>query len=149
MMDNDLNNTPNVKLAVPFFMVKDMKASLNYYIKGLGFKMKFDWHDENGNVKWCWLEIGQAALMLQEYAANANITDQNSNQGIVIYFICEDALAIYNDILSRGIKASEPFVGNNMWVVEVKDPDGHKILFESSTDLPEETKYSNWILTKQ
>jgi len=148
-MDNDLNNTPNVKLAVPFFMVKDMKASLNYYIKGLGFKMKFDWHDENGNVKWCWLEIGQAALMLQEYAANANITDQNSNQGVVIYFICEDALAIYNDILSRGIKASEPFVGNNMWVVEVKDPDGHKILFESSTDLPEETKYSNWILTKQ
>ena len=142
------SSTSNVKLAVPFFMVKDMKTSLEYYINGLGFKMTHDWHDEKGNVKWCWLEIGKAALMLQEYAANANIPGQHS-KGVIVYFICEDALAIYNDILSRGIVASEPFVGNNMWVVEVSDPDGHKILFESSTDLPEETKYSDWKLTRQ
>ena len=143
-MSNASSNTPNVKLAVPFFKVKDMKASLDYYIKGLGFKMTYDWHDEKGNVKWCWLEIGKAALMLQEYAANAIIPDQNLNRGLVIYFICEDALAIYNDILSRGISAVDPFVGNNMWVVEVNDPDGYKIYFESSTDVPEETKYSDW-----
>ena len=148
-MSNDSTNTPNVNLAVPFFMVKDMKASLDYYIKGLDFKMTFDWHDENGNIKWCWLEIGKAALMLQEYPANANISAQVSNQSVVIYFICEDALAIYNDVLSRGIKASEPFVGNNMWVVELSDPDGHKIFFESSTNVPEETKYSDWILKEQ
>ena len=148
-MSNDSTNTPNVKLAVPFFMVKNMRASLEYYIKGLGFKMTYDWHDEKGNVKWCWLEIGKTALMLQEYAPNANVPYQNSNQSISIYFICEDALAIYKDVLSHGITASEPFVGNNMWVVEVNDPDGHKIFFESSTDVPEETKYSDWILTKQ
>jgi uncharacterized glyoxalase superfamily protein PhnB len=142
-------NDLNVKLAVPFFMVKDMQTSLDYYIKGLGFKMTFDWHDEKGNVKWCWLEIGKAALMLQEYAPNANIPDQNSNRSIAIYFICEDALAIYNDVLSHGIKAAEPFVGNNMWVVGLTDPDGHKIFFESSTDVPEETKYSDWKLNKQ
>lgn len=148
-MSDDLTNTSNVKLAVPFFMVKNMKTSLEYYITGLGFKMTLDWHDEQGNVKWCWLEIGKAALMLQEYAPNANIPDQNLNRSIAIYFICEDALAIYTDALSRGITAAEPFVGNNMWVVQLTDPDGHKIFFESSTDVPEETKYSEWKIKKQ
>jgi lactoylglutathione lyase len=148
-MSNDSTNTPNVKLAVPFFMIKDIKASLEYYIKGLGFKMTYDWHDDNGNVKWCWLEIGKASLMLQEYSPAANIPDINLNHSVTIYFICEDALIIYNEALNRGIKAAEPFVGNNMWVVELIDPDGHKIFFESSTDVPEETKYSDWILKKQ
>jgi hypothetical protein len=31
-----------------------------------------------------------------------------------------------------------------MWVVQVKDPDGYKISFESFTDVPEQTKYSEW-----
>jgi hypothetical protein len=111
--------------------------------------MTYDWHDDNGNVKWCWLEIGKASLMLQEYSPAANIPDINLNHSVTIYFICEDALIIYNEALNRGIKAAEPFVGNNMWVVELIDPDGHKIFFESSTDVPEETKYSDWILKKQ
>ncbi|HZU22292.1 MAG TPA: VOC family protein, partial [Terriglobales bacterium] len=63
----------NVKQAVPFFGVADMEASLRFYIDGLGFKLKYQWipgPDEGnpeGKIKWCWLEIGEAALMLQEF----------------------------------------------------------------------------------
>jgi hypothetical protein len=64
--------------------------------------------------------------------------------GVEIFFICEDALAIYEKISLNGISAAEPFVGNNMWVASLKDPDGYKISFESFTDVPEETKYSQW-----
>lgn len=63
-------------------------------------------------------------------------------QGVTIYFICEDALAIYNTLLVNGIQASKPFVGNGMWVTSQSDPDGYRINFESYTDIPEGTELS-------
>ncbi len=43
---------------------------------------------------------------------------------------------------SRGIKASRPVVGNGMWVTSLLDPDGYRIEFESCTDVPEDTEFS-------
>jgi predicted enzyme related to lactoylglutathione lyase len=137
----------NVKQAVPFFMVKDMDSSINFYVNGLGFSMTESWTGQ-GKIKWCWLNIGDAALMLQEVDKKEDVSKEKTGEGVEIFFICEDALAIYTQITSNGIFASEPFVGNNMWVVQVKDPDGYKISFESFTDVPEETKYSQWNNTK-
>ena len=133
----------NVKQAVPFFMVKDMEASVNFYVKGLEFSMTESWV-HNGKLKWCWLVIDSVALMLQEYDEKTNMPKDKAGEGVEIFFICEDALAIYTSITSNGVPTSEPFVGNKMWVVQVKDPDGYKISFESFTDVPEETKYSEW-----
>jgi hypothetical protein len=31
-----------------------------------------------------------------------------------------------------------------MWVTVVKDPDGYTLDFESATDVPEDTKFSEW-----
>lgn len=138
-----MSNPANVKQAVPFLMIKDMNSSLAFYLDGLGFTMKLKWMPE-GKLKWCWLEIGNAALMLQEYNSEANIPGSKHGEGVEICFVCDDALAIYNQITSNGVSASEPFVGNNMWVVSLTDPDGYKISFESPTDVPEETKYSEW-----
>jgi hypothetical protein len=59
-----------------------------------------------------------------------------------LYFVCEDALAIYHAVRSRGIEASEPQVGNAMWVTGLSDPDGYRLFFESPTDTPEETRLS-------
>ena len=41
-----------------------------------------------------------------------------------------------------GIGASRPFVGNNLWVTSLTDPDGYRLDFESPTDVPEETVYT-------
>jgi len=38
----EIKSEPNVKQAVPFFMVTNMDASLRYYIDGLGFELKND-----------------------------------------------------------------------------------------------------------
>jgi lactoylglutathione lyase len=51
-------------------------------------------------------------------------------------------LALYKDFKSRKIEAKRPFVGNGMWVTSVQDPDGYKLEFESFTDVPEETIFS-------
>jgi len=135
---------PNVKQAVPFFGVSNIEASLHFYVDGLGFEMTKQWIDE-GKLRWCWLQLGEAALMLQEFkkkGQDAWVPEGKLGVGVSIDFICEDALAIYREVRSRGIQASKPFVGNGMWVTGMSDPDGYKIEFESDTDVPEETEYS-------
>jgi len=133
----------NVKQAVPFFRVSNMEASLRYYVDGIGFKMTNRWIDE-GKLRWCWLQLEGAALMLQEFRKEGRdswVPKGKVGEGVSICFQCEDALAIYRDVISRGIHASRPFVGNGMWVTALSDPDGYKIEFESRTDVPEDTQY--------
>lgn len=146
-MNPDVKSKTNVRQAVPFFMVSDMEASLRFYTDGLGFKKTIQW-TPHGRIEWCWLQLGGAALMLQEYRKDGHGAFSPSGklgEGVSVCFICEDALAIYREIISRGVKASEPFVGNTMWVTELSDPDGYKLFFESETDVPEETRYSAWV----
>jgi lactoylglutathione lyase len=143
-MPTDLVAVPNVKQAVPFFNVTDIETSLRFYIDGLGFVLSNKWEPE-GRVRWCWLQLGDAALMLQEYwrdGRRAGAPDGPLGQGVAICFMCADALAIYREITSRGVAANRPFVGNRLWVTSVKDPDGYRLDFESPTDAPEETIYA-------
>jgi lactoylglutathione lyase len=136
----------NVQLAVPFFRVKNIANSIRYYVDGLGFQMTNKWIDE-GELCWCWLQLGRVALMLQEIRRerlDSVLAAGELGEGVSICFQCQDALAIYRDVTSRGIQTAEPSVGNNMWVVSLTDPDGYKIEFESLTDVPEDTKFSEW-----
>ncbi len=131
----------NLKQAVPFFNVTNIEASLRFYVDGLGFAMTKQWKPE-GKLRWCWLERGAVALMLQEYLP-ARVPTETLGVGASICFICEDALALYREFTARGIPASRPFVGNGMWVTTVNDPDGYRLDFESYTDAPEETEYAD------
>ena len=130
----------NVKQAVPFFGVSNIEESLRFYVDGLGFEMTKKWIDE-GKLRWCLLELGEAALMLQEFRKEW-VPATKVGEGVTICFICEDALAFYREIVSRGINASRPFVGNCMWVTSLSDPDGYKLEFESPTDAEEDSVYS-------
>lgn len=140
------NNKPNIKQTVPFFAVSDMEASLRYYVDGLGFEIKNKW-TPNDRIEWCFIQRDAGSLMLQQPRKDEHHTGMPEGKlglGISIFFICEDAIAIYDEVISKGIHASEPFVGNNMWVTPLRDPDGYSIEFESPTDVPEDTKYSEW-----
>jgi lactoylglutathione lyase len=141
---------PNVKQAVPFFGVTHMETSLRFYVDGLGFKMKNHWipdrpsdhHDglPDGRIRWCWLELGEAAIMLQEFWPGGKPTEMLGT-GVNVCFQCEDALALYREFKSRGIQTRQhPFVGNRMWVVPVTDPDGYRMEFSSPTDAPDESE---------
>jgi lactoylglutathione lyase len=130
--------------AVPFFAVSNMADSLRFYVDGLAFEMTHKWIDE-GTVRWCWLQRGGAALMLQDFRREGAQTwspEGKLGLGVSIMFVCDDALAIYREVTARGIRASRPFVGNGMWVTSLRDPDGYSVEFESPTDVPEETVYS-------
>lgn len=123
-------------------MVTDIEASLRFYIEGLGFTLTNQWVPR-GRIEWCWLELGETALMLQEYRKDVpRVVEGKLGQGVSICFMCADALAIYHTLTARGVPATRPFVGNGLWVTSVTDPDGYHLDFESPTDVPEETVYS-------
>jgi len=136
---------PNIRLAVPFFMVRDMEASLDFYTNKLGFTITNQW-TPRGKIEWCWLQREAVSLMLQE-PRNHDKFDQAGakGNGVSICFQCADALALYHEFIAKGVNVKEPFVGNSMWVVCFTDPDGYKLDFESASDVEEETTYSDWV----
>jgi lactoylglutathione lyase len=136
--------TKNVSFVAPLLMVMDMERSLRFYVHGLGFVIKNRWIPD-GHLRWCWMELGAANLMLQhalphtqqKLAANGKL-----GNGVSLYFQCTDAIAIYRQALERGLAGREPQVGNFSWEVFLHDPDGYSINFSSPTGLPEETLLS-------
>jgi lactoylglutathione lyase len=137
-------DAPNIRQAVPFFGVKDIEASLRFYVDGLGFTMTRCWKPE-GRVRWCWLELDRVAVMLQEYWKDnrpGGGPDGVLGQGVCICLVCADAIAVYHSAKARGLQPSTPFVGNGLWVTSLVDPDGYRLDFESPTDVPEDTVYA-------
>jgi lactoylglutathione lyase len=140
-----VSDKPNIRLTVPFFMVRDMETSLDFYVNKLGFKVTNRW-TPHGKIEWCWLQREAVSFMLQEPRDREKFDQQGvKGTGVSICFQCEDALALYHEFTAKGVAIQEPFVGNNMWVVCFTDPDGYKLDFESATDVEEETVYSEWV----
>jgi lactoylglutathione lyase len=138
----------NIQLAVPFFMVSNMDASLQFYCDKLGFTVTNKW-TPHGKIEWCWLQRDGVSLMLQEPRNKEQFNEAEKGKGVSICFQCKDSLTLYHEFLEHNIEIKEPFVGNNMWVVCFTDPDGYRLDFESPTDVAEETKYSDWIKTNK
>ncbi len=160
----------NVTAVVPLLMVTNMERSLAFYVAGLRFTIEKRWIPD-GRLRWCWMSLGGAALMLQE-AVNSSPEKIAAagvlGKGVSLNFQCSDALAIYRDAAARGIVSfargahqarslaiyrdaaargipalREPQVGNFAWEIGFADPDGYRIHFSSPTDLPEETLLSD------
>ncbi len=139
-----METSSNIQLAVPFFMVTNMDTSLLFYIDKLGFTLANQW-TPRGKIEWCCLKRDDVSLMLQEPRNNEQNNETEKGKGVSICFQCKDALALYHEFIKKDLPVQEPFVGNNMWVVCVNDPDGYRLDFESPTDVPEETNYSDWM----
>jgi lactoylglutathione lyase len=142
MMSSQTMAEENVTEAIPFFRVSNIEVSVRYYAEGLGFRMTNTWIVD-GRLRWCSLKLGGASLMLQEFPKEGHdswVPQAKVGEGMTICFVCKDAIAIYRQAIRKGLKASRPFVGNAMWVTELKDPDGYRISFESPTDEPEDSE---------
>jgi lactoylglutathione lyase len=143
MSTNPALTMSNVQQVVPFFMVTDMTRSLRFYTEGLGFTLTNKWTpDSPDKIRWCWLQLGGSALMLQEYNPG-RVPVEKRGVGASLWFQCQDAVALYHEFRTRGLDPTEPFVGNHMWDTAITDPDGYSLHFESPTDVSEETKLSD------
>src|SRR5258708_12369767 len=112
-----------VKQAVPFFGVTNMESSLRFYVDGLGFKMKNYWIPDraedhpDGRIRWCWLQLGDAAIMLQEFRPGGR-PKETLGTGVNVCFQFEDSLALYRDFKSPRIQPRKlPPAQNHLSVV--------------------------------
>ncbi len=122
---------------VPFLHPVSMEKSLAFYCDLLGFRIALSWPSPD-DVRWCRLEHGHAALMLQPPGdLDRRAPGTALGEGLSLTFMCSDALAIYDAVVDAGVVSEEPMVGNHMWVVTLRDPDGCRIEFESGTLAPE------------
>jgi hypothetical protein len=83
--------------------------------------------------------------MLQQFwneGPHASAPSARRGEGVSTYFLCDDAIAFYREVVERCVAAKRPFVGNSMWVTVIADPDGYQLYFESPTDAAEETEWS-------
>jgi lactoylglutathione lyase len=129
MRDSD----QNLQQVVPFLYVSDMDRSIPFYVDGLGFEIKDRW-DDNGKLRWCWLQRDDVALMLQEdWKSGPNMREYSGKrgEGISLCVKCQDALAFQKEVTAKGIATQEPFEGNDLWWVNIVDPDGYELTYQS------------------
>jgi lactoylglutathione lyase len=134
----------NIGEVVPFLRVADMSASIRFYVDGLDARIAARW-EPDGELRWCRLELGGSAVMLQTFGRG--LLQRNAptrlGLGVSLVFQSADAVTLYHDFRARGVEASEPTVGNGLWNTSVTDPDGYVLEFASPTDLREETRLSD------
>ena len=71
-----------------------MESSLRFDVDGLGFTIKRHWIPDreedhpDGRIRWCWLELGHAAIMLQEIMPKA-LPEEKHGGGVSVSFMCE------------------------------------------------------------
>lgn len=132
-MSTPLQSKHHVHQTVPLLTVSDIQLATTFYCDGLGFEITQSW-ESGGNLAWCRIEHGGAALMLQQDCEEISPADQRG-KGVTFYFICDDANTVFNEAKEKGIKASKPkaaFYGMNQ--TNITDPDGYALCFENSIE---------------
>ena len=126
---------PQVQQTVPLLLVEDISRSREFYCDGLGFQQTDQW-EQNGQLAWCWLQHGGAALMLQQ-AEESDPPAEMRGKGVTFYFLCEDVDVLYADLVQRGTDATQPSVAYyGMKQTLLTDPDGYSLCFESRVGDP-------------
>ena len=71
-----------------------MESSLRFDVDGLGFTIKRHWIPDreedhpDGRIRWSWLELGHAAIMIQEIMPKA-LPEEKHGGGVSVSFMCE------------------------------------------------------------
>ena len=101
----------------PILPVRDIKVSLDYYVKVLGFA-KADWVTDNSTF----------ALVLRDGFGIYLAEDREHHSRARIWIGAEDIEPIHEEYLASGANIREPPT-NYSWAYEmvVEDPDGHTL----------------------
>jgi predicted lactoylglutathione lyase len=117
--------------AVPILRVRDLAASVEFYVNVLGFRK--DWGDLE---RFCSVSRDRSSIMLCQ-------NDQGCS-GTWLWVGAEDAEALFREFSAAGAKIPLPPT-NYPWALEfhVQDPDGHVLRFGSEPK--EDRPFSKWV----
>lgn len=113
-----------VECTIPILMVKDLRASLNFYETVLGFRT--DWGGEEGKIM-ASVSRDNCGIMLCEGG--------QGHSGTWVWIGVTDVRVLYRTLKAAGARiVQEPL--NHSWALEmrVEDPDGHVLRLGSEPD---------------
>jgi catechol 2,3-dioxygenase-like lactoylglutathione lyase family enzyme len=117
----------------PLLNVADMKASLAFYVDGLGFELREEYELEDETL-WVALQSGDAKLMLNRTPAGDATAiakkrlAEPSYSGLVLYLYVDSAREAHAELDAAGLNPTE--VEQEEYGLEefyLRDPDGYEI----------------------
>jgi uncharacterized glyoxalase superfamily protein PhnB len=127
---NTVQQSTVVRELVPLLFVDDIQSCVVFYGDNLGFTMEAKW-EPDGKLTWCKLRRDGSAIMLQQ-ASEEDGPAGERGRGIIFYFDCQDADAMFSEVVARGLIVNPPkvaFYGQKQ--LSLRAPDGYSLCFQS------------------
>jgi catechol 2,3-dioxygenase-like lactoylglutathione lyase family enzyme len=116
----------------PFFIVKDLQASISYYIERLGFQLDFQGPAQDpyyGRVSRDGIGIMLKAILPDVLPRPNRSRHEWARWDAYIYTLDPDAL--FDELRQRGVSFVKElsFIDEGLWGFEVTDADGYVLAF--------------------
>jgi catechol 2,3-dioxygenase-like lactoylglutathione lyase family enzyme len=116
----------------PFFIVKDLQASIAFYRERLGFQL--DFQGPEGDVYYAGVSRDGIGIMLKTILPDVLPCPNHTRHpwarwDAYIYTLDPDTL--YDEFRQRGVSFVKPlsFIDNGLWGFEITDADGYVLAF--------------------
>ena len=127
----------NLAAINPFFIVKDLQASISYYIERLGFQLDFQGPDGDpyyGRVSRDGIGIMLKAIVPDVLPRPNRTRHEWARWDAFIYTLDPDAL--FDEFRQRGVSfvTGLSFIDEGLWGFELADADGYVLAFARVRD---------------
>ena len=122
----------NLASISPFFIVKDLQASIAYYIERMGFQLDFQGPDDDvyyGHVSRDGIGIMLKAILPDVLPRPNSTRHEWARWDAYIHTLDPDTL--FNEFKQRGVSFVKElsFIDQGLWGFEVTDADGYVLAF--------------------
>jgi catechol 2,3-dioxygenase-like lactoylglutathione lyase family enzyme len=128
----------NLASISPFFIVKDLQASIDYYIERMGFQLDFR-GPRDGHVFYGQVSRDGIAIFLKRISPDVLPRPNHTRHEWArwdAYIYTLDPNALFREFKRRGVPFVKElsFIDPGLWGFEVTDADGYVLAFFTSRD---------------
>ena len=122
----------NLTSISPFFIVKDLRASIAYYVDRLGFTLDFE--GPEGDVYYGQVSRDGIGIMLKTIAPDVLPRPNHTRHAWArwdAYIYAVDPDTLFTEFKQRGVSFVKElsFIDDGLWGFEVTDADGYVLAF--------------------
>jgi hypothetical protein len=131
------SNQKNLESISPFFIVKDLQASIAHYIERFGFQL--DFQGPPGDVYYGHVSRDGIGIMLKTITPDVLPVPNHTRHGWARWDACiytRDPGPLFAEFTRRGATFVKElsFIDDGLWGFEVSDADGYVIAFFRTRD---------------